>query len=125
MVPIQISSISKCDGSFVCLKYDDPSYQIRSLSLRCGGYVLGEDRTIIDSYGQTGFEQLVRLDFTKFIEHTGLCSSRVSVFPISLCCMARRFTTPRQFGNPTDFPVWCRFFLASKAHWQSLLMNWL
>jgi hypothetical protein len=104
MVPVEITSTSNWEGTWT-MENDHPKYEIRSLStVWCDGYTRGEDGEITESkliqenvlYVATGFEQLVEMDSTSFIEYTGNESSPAeyryfqSVFVVSINRVQKR-----------------------------------
>ena len=78
LVPVEIIAESNYEGNYRESRYGGPTYKIRSLSTSPNGYLLQDGVTISKShsphsimYVATGFEQLIQLDETSYIEYTG------------------------------------------------------
>ena len=78
LVPVEIIAESNYEGNYRESRSGGPTYKIRSISASSGGYLLQDGVTTSKShspesilYVATGFEQLIELDDTQYIEHTG------------------------------------------------------
>ena len=79
LFPVEIIAESNYEGNYWKSNYGDcPTYKIRSLSYSSNGYLLQDGVTTSKShspqsilYVATGFERVIQLGYTSYIEHTG------------------------------------------------------